>query len=36
MSKKTFTNKEIEILSNKKYVKNMNAKGVTYTKEFNK
>ena len=34
MSKKNFTNKEIEILSNNKYVKNVSAKGVTYTEEF--
>ena len=34
MSKKVFTNKEIEILSNNKHVKNVSAKGVTYTEEF--
>lgn len=34
MSNKTFTNEEIEILSNNKYVKRVSAKGITYTYEF--
>jgi transposase len=34
MSKKIFTEKEIEILSNNKYVKNVSEKGITYTDEF--
>lgn len=34
MSKKTFTNEEIEILSKNKYVKRFSAKGITYTDEF--
>lgn len=34
MSKKLFTDKEIEILSQNKYVKKVSGKGVTYTGEF--
>lgn len=34
MSKKLFTNKEIDILSKNKYVKNVTNKGITYTDEF--
>ena len=34
MSNKIFTEKEIEILSNNKYVKNVSIKGITYTDEF--
>src|SRR3954451_5141693 len=34
MSKKHFTEKEIEILSNNRYVKSVSSKGVTYTDEF--
>lgn len=34
MSKKTFTNKEIEILANNKYVLNVSEKSITYTNEF--
>lgn len=34
MSKKIFTNEEIEILSKNKYVKRVSAKGITYTDEF--
>lgn len=34
MSKKLFTNKDIEILSNNKYVKKVSEKGITYTDEF--
>lgn len=34
MSKKIFTEKEIEILSKNQYVKNVSAKGITYTDEF--
>ena len=34
MSKKHFTEKEIEILSNNPYVKSVSSKGVTYTDEF--
>ena len=34
MSKKTFTNKEIEVLSKNKYVKNISEKAITYTSEF--
>ncbi len=34
MSIKTFTQEEIEKLSKNKYVKNVSAKGITYTDEF--
>ena len=34
MSNKLFTNQEIKILSKNKYVKNVSAKGITYTDEF--
>lgn len=34
MSKKTFTDKEILELSKNKYIKNVTAKGITYTNEF--
>ena len=34
MSKKYFTEKEIEILSNNPYVKSVSSKGITYTDEF--
>lgn len=34
MSNKIFTQEEIEILSNNKYVKRVSAKGITYTDEF--
>ncbi len=34
MSKKQFTEKEIEILSNNRYVQSVSSKGVTYTDEF--
>lgn len=34
MSNKLFTNKELEILSKNKYVKNITIKGITYTDEF--
>lgn len=34
MSKKLFSNKEIEILKNNKYVLNVTDKGITYTNEF--
>ncbi len=34
MSKKLFTNEEIEILSKNIYVKNVTNKGITYTDEF--
>lgn len=34
MSKKLFTNEEIEILSKNKYIKNITSKGITYTEEF--
>ena len=34
MSKKHFTEKEIEILSNNPYVKSVSSKGITYTDEF--
>jgi hypothetical protein len=34
MSKKLFTDKEIEILSNNPYVKSVSTKGITYTDEF--
>ena len=36
MSKKLFTNEEIELLSKNKYVKNVRTKGITYTEEFKK
>lgn len=36
MSKKLFTNEEIELLSKNKYVKNVTAKGITYTDELKK
>lgn len=34
MSKKLFTNKEIEMLSKNKYVKSISEKAITYTDEF--
>lgn len=34
MSNKTFTEKEIEILSSNPFVKNVSEKGITYTDEF--
>ena len=34
MSKKIFTEQEILELSKNKYVKNVTAKGITYTNEF--
>ena len=34
MSNKIFTQKEIEVLSKNQYVKNVSAKGITYTVEF--
>lgn len=34
MSKKTFTEKEIQILSSNPYVKSVGAKGITYTEEY--
>ncbi|CAM4028613.1 putative transposase [Lederbergia lenta] len=34
MSKKQFTEKEIELLSNNRYVQSVSSKGVTYTDEF--
>ena len=34
MSKKLFTEREIEILSNNPYVKSVSEKGITYTDEF--
>jgi hypothetical protein len=34
MSKKLFTDKEIEILSQNRYVKKISSKGITYTDEF--
>ncbi|MBP1926225.1 hypothetical protein J2Z76_002090 [Sedimentibacter acidaminivorans] len=34
MSKKIFTDKEIEILSKNKYVKSVSIKGITYSDEF--
>jgi len=34
MSKKLFTNKDVEILSNNKYVLNVSEKAITYTNEF--
>lgn len=36
MSKKLFTNEEIELLSKNKYIKNITIKGITYTEEFKK
>ena len=36
MSKKLFTNEEIELLLKNKYVKNVTSKGITYTDEFRK
>lgn len=36
MSKKLFTNEEIELLLKNKYVKNITSKGITYTDEFKK
>ncbi|MGL5414672.1 MAG: HTH domain-containing protein, partial [Clostridium sp.] len=34
MSKKTFSDKEIEILKNNRYVLKVSAKAITYTNEF--
>lgn len=34
MSKKLFSNKDIEILSNNRYVLNISEKAITYTNEF--
>jgi hypothetical protein len=34
MSKKTFTEKEIRVLSDNPYVKSVSSKGITYTDEF--
>jgi len=34
MSKKLFTDEEVNILSKNKYVKNVSSKGITYTDEF--
>jgi transposase len=34
MSKKTFTDKEIKLLSANNYVKSVSSKGITYTDEF--
>jgi cell division protein FtsB len=34
MSRKTFTNKEIKLLSANQYVKSVSSKGITYTDEF--
>jgi transposase len=34
MSKKVFTEKEIEILSNNPFVKSVSSKGITYTDDF--
>lgn len=34
MSKRLFTKEEVKILSENKYVKNVSAKGITYTDEF--
>ncbi len=34
MSKKIFTEKEIEVLTKNQYIKNVSAKGITYTDEF--
>ena len=36
MSKKTFSEQDIEILSKNKYVKNVSNKSITYTDEFKK
>ena len=36
MSKKIFSDKDIEILSNNKYVLNVSKKAITYTNEYNK
>ncbi len=36
MSKKLFTNEEVELLSKNKYIKNITIKGITYTEEFKK
>ncbi|KGM95000.1 tranposase [Clostridium botulinum D str. CCUG 7971] len=36
MSKKLFTKEEVKILSENKYVKRVNSKGITYTDEFKK
>lgn len=36
MSKKLFTNEEVELLSKNKYIKNITVKGITYTEEFKK
>lgn len=36
MSKKLFTNEEIELLLKNKYVKNVTSKGIIYTDEFRK
>ena len=36
MSKKLFTDEEVNILSKNKYVKNVTNKGITYTDEFKK
>lgn len=36
MSKKLFSNKDIELLSKNKYVKNVSEKGITYNDEFKK
>ncbi len=34
MTKKLFTEREIQILSNNLYVKSVSQKGITYTEEF--
>ena len=34
MSKKLFTEKEVSILKQNKYVKKVSSKGITYTDEF--
>lgn len=34
MSKKIFTEKEMQLLSSNKYVKSVRPKGITYTDEF--
>lgn len=34
MSKKIFSDKDIERLSNNKYVRNVSKKAITYTNEF--
>lgn len=36
MSKKLFTNEEVELLSKNKYIKNITMKGITDTEEFKK